>query len=399
MRRFLALFFILFVISSSSFAQTKVDWKPEIIEALALAKAEGKLLFVEAYLPTCPACQAVEPIFNNTEVAQLYNTEFVNFKLDLSIDGKRKFLDDKKIYIPSFPQFLFFDGDGNLVHQGEVSPTASSLLEVGKSAANPLERSSSFASKFENGDREFSFLVRYGVFTRVMMDTLNNRKVVDALFEIIPEEEIGTETSWFVTKKVVSFTDNGFFKYWINNLSVAAAYEDKVGHKGQEMQTLGSIVQATLLSQALKYYSFEKLQEMRVYMQKIGAGQYADTYLWENEVMVKIREGKTEDALSIGNKMADNFKGNAPSMIYITKTFTDHFPNTSYIVEAYKWLSTAKSQLKESNYLAEYYYELARLDAKLGKMEEAKKNASEALKLATSAKVDTKKFNELLTRF
>src|SRR5690606_30287405 len=100
-----------------STARAQVRWESDIQKALEKAGASGKLLFVEAYLPTCPACQAMEPNFADQAVAERFNAGFVNYKMDLSVQGARKFLDDRKIELPSFPQFLFFDAESRLVHQ------------------------------------------------------------------------------------------------------------------------------------------------------------------------------------------------------------------------------------------------------------------------------------------
>jgi thioredoxin-related protein len=393
----ISLLFILFLTVFHSFSQTKVTWEPDVYKALEKAKASGKLLFVEAYLPTCPACQAVEPNFSNAEVAAKYNDNFVNFKMDVSKnDGPRKFLDERGIRLPSFPHFLFFDGDGNLAHQGEVSPTVASINGVADDAKTPENRSSNYKKRFENGERSINFLVKYGVYTRLMTDTLNNHLVADALYEVFPKEEIGTEMSWAVTKKVVACIDNGFFKYWIDNIPKAAELEKKAGHGGQEMNTLGGIVQSSLFSKEPRSYNSDKINLMRGYMKKIGAGEYADAYLWEYESLAKIREGKKEEALEIGKRTSQKFAQNGASQIFIAKVFTDNYPDKSYVPVALEWLKLAKPLLKENNHVAEYHFELARLNQKQDNAAEAKKNATEALRLAKLAKSDTKKFEALL---
>jgi thiol-disulfide isomerase/thioredoxin len=398
MKKNLLLLF-LFLSAFYSFSQTKVNWEQDVNKALATAKATGKFLFVEVYLPTCPACQAVEPNFSHPEVAAKYNASFINYKMDVSNpNGPRKFLEDRGIRLPSYPQFLFFDGDGNLVHQGEVSPTVSSINGVADDALKPENRSSNFNARFANGERDMNFLVRYGVFTKMTGDTLNNHRVADVLFEGFPKDQLGSETSWAITKKVVSCVDNGFFKYWIANIPLAAEFEKKAGHAGQEINSLGGIVQSSLFSNEPRGYTSEKLNLMRGYMLKVGAGEYADVYLWEYDSLAKIREGQKEEALEIGKRTSKKFEQNGASQIFITKVFTDNYPDNSYLPAALEWLKIAKPQLKENNHLAEYHYELARINLKQENAAQAKINAVEALKYAKLAKTDTKKFDALLAK-
>ena len=372
-----------------------VTWTPDITEALAKAKATGKLLFVECYSPTCPICQSIEPYFSTPEIAERYNADFVSYKLDVGVAEPVKFLNDKNIWLPSFPQFLFFDGDGKLVHQGEVTATTESILAVAADAKTPEKRTGNYKARFDKGDRDFDFLVKYGVYPRLVKDTVENRKVANALFEILPKNEINSETSWAATKKVVTSVDNGFFKHWINQMPRAAEFEKKAGHAGQELHSLGAIVQTSIAKDG-KTYDTKQLAQVKDYIRKVGGGEYADTYVWEYETLANLREGKPAAALAIGKNMAAKFGNNGPSLVYITKVFNDHFPDNTFLPVAREWLNTAGPLVTELNHKAEYHYELARLNLKGGDKAAAAENAREAQKLAGSAGTDLKKFNELV---
>lgn len=388
--------FILLIISLPPvLAQEKVQWEPDIQQALEKAGASGKLLFVEAYLPTCPACQAMEPNFSDKEVAARFNTGFVNYKMDLSVEGARKFLDDRKIELPSFPQFLFFDGNGQLVHHGEAHPTPASVLGVAADALDPAKWSSRYKAWFDEGHRDLAFLVKFGSYTRLSMDTLYNHKVANALYEGFPEEDLGSSLSWSVTKKVVTNTENGFFRYWIDHIPQAAALEKAAGHAGYEMNALGGIVQRTIFDPSSKKFSVKQVELLKTYMEKVGAGQYVDAFLWEHRMLANLREGRNAEALAAGEKAAGFFRENGPSLIYVAHVFNDNFPDTGYIASATSWLSTARPMLKENAYLAEYHYELSRLNQKAGLAAEAAKNAAEALRLARLAEIDTARFEAL----
>jgi thiol:disulfide interchange protein len=94
--------------SSQPINTKEITWQPTIEAAFQQAKAEGKLVFLECYLPTCPVCMSMEPFFKEPEIAKKYNSNFVNFKLDCSKKELVAFLDEKQIFLPSFPLFLFF---------------------------------------------------------------------------------------------------------------------------------------------------------------------------------------------------------------------------------------------------------------------------------------------------
>lgn len=372
-----------------------VTWTSDISEALAKAKATGKLVFVECYSPTCPICQSIEPYFSTSEVATKYNSEFVNYKLDVGVAEQVKFLNDHNIWLPSFPQFLFFDGDGNLVHQAEVTPSTASLVAAADEALSTDKRASLYKSRFDAGERDFDFLVKYGVYTRLVKDTLENLKVGEALFATFDQNELGSETSWAVTKKVVTSVDNGFFKYWIDQMPKAAAYEKAQGHDGQELNTLGGIVQASIFRDGRKY-STQKIAVVKDYIRKVGGGDYADTYVWEQETLANLREGKPQVALNIGKSMAAKFANNGPSLVYIAKVFNDNFPNNSYLPVAKEWLSAASNLVGEPAQQAEWHFEWARVHQKEGDLKNASERAKQAQKMAETAGLDLKKFKNLV---
>ncbi|MDP5121594.1 MAG: DUF255 domain-containing protein, partial [Spirosomaceae bacterium] len=291
-------------VSSQPINKNEVTWQPTIEAAFEQAKAENKLVFVECYLPTCPVCISMEPFFKKPEVAVKYNSNFVNYKMDLSQPTGKPYLDAKGIFLPSFPIFLFFDADGNLVHKDEVETSVESFNKVADKALDTGKRASSFAKRFADGERNIPFLIDYASYARVITDTAANLSAASALFEIYPKDKIGTEESWKITKKAVTDLDNGFAKYWFSNSAKAAEMEKKDGHAGNEQNILGGIIQASLYSPRGKAYNSAKLQTVKKYMGLVGAAQYADGVTWEYEVNALIREGKAPQTINVGNKMA-----------------------------------------------------------------------------------------------
>ncbi|AWW00136.1 hypothetical protein DJ013_18970 [Arcticibacterium luteifluviistationis] len=375
--------------------ESEISWKSSFEEALAEAKSRGELLFVECYSPTCQYCLALEPFFKEPEVAKKYNSNFINFKLNVTEAEQVKYLNERNIWLPSFPMFLYFDGDGNLVHQASADPNIASINGNADAALDPKTRASSFAKRFEDGERSIKFLGDYASFTRVIKDTTAGIAAANALFEVFPKDELGSEGSWELTKKAVDNLDNGFAQYWFNHVDEAAAYEKAEGHADNQNNILGGILQKTLYGPRGKEYDTNELKKIRLYMARIKASQYADNTLWEFETKANIREGNLPQALAVGNKMINTFKGNGSAYVYITRVFTDNFPDNSYVKSAKTWLVSALPTITQDNVRAEYYYELARLNQKDGESEKAKLNAKTAVDLATKIGTKLEKFNTL----
>ncbi|MBK9934865.1 MAG: thioredoxin family protein [Cytophagaceae bacterium] len=377
--------------------KTKVTWNPSIDDALAQAKAQGKILFVECFSPTCPVCQSMEPFFKKPEVATKFNTDFINYKLDVGNAEQVKFLNARNIWLPSFPQFLFFDSEGTLVHQAEVTPDVKSFLSAAEMAQNPDKRAGNYKKRFDGGERSFDLLVQYAAFCRLTKDTLSNISAANELFKLYPKNELGTEASWKITKKCVSDIDNGFATYWFNHVPQAAAFEVKEGHAGNENNILGTIVQTSLFSAKGKQYGTAKLAMVKDYMVKSGAGQYVDGVTWELESLALIREGKAPQSLVVGDKMSRKYEGNGQAQVYITSLFNKNYPDKAYVAKAKAWMAKAKASIKDEKLMAEYYYESARLNKNAGDIPQAKADATQARNLAVKYQMDLVKYNELVS--
>lgn len=376
--------------------ETKVTWVKGIDEAIKQAKAEGKLLFVECYSPNCPYCMALEPNFSKPEVAKMYNTSFVNYKLNVEDPEEVKFLNSKGIWLPSFPMLLFFDTEGKLVHQSGTDPNVAAVNNVAKTALDDKKNTTSYKARFASGERGISFLADYANYARVTKDTLTNIKVAEALYEAYPKDKIASEESWKLTKKAVADLDNGFATYWLAHVTAAGAMETADGHPGNENNILGAVVQTTLYGAKGKSYSLKELDNVEKAMGKIGAGEFAENVLWEFRLKANIRENHPQEALAIAQRMVNKFSQNGSAIVYIVRVLADNFKDNSYVSLAQKWMSQAIPTITQDNVKAEYHYELARLAVKSGNVADAKKYAEEAYNIATKFNTKDTKFLNLM---
>jgi len=82
--------------------------------ALALAKKENKVIFVDVYARWCGPCKMMErEVFTDAEVANVYNSNFINLKIDGDLPEGNSFM--KKYDIRSYPSFLFIDENGEVL--------------------------------------------------------------------------------------------------------------------------------------------------------------------------------------------------------------------------------------------------------------------------------------------
>ena len=104
-------------------------WK----EALAKAKAENKIIFLDIYATWCGPCKKLKAkSFASAKVGTYFNDNFINVTLD-GEEGEGIILAEK-YKLQAYPTLLFIDGDGN-VKKGAVGYyNPSELLSLGKAA-------------------------------------------------------------------------------------------------------------------------------------------------------------------------------------------------------------------------------------------------------------------------
>ena len=140
-------------------AQTEFQ-KLSFDEALAAAKVENKLVFVDCYTTWCGPCKLMaERILPLPEVGDYLNARFVCLQIDME-KGEGPEL-AKEYGVDAFPTFLVVNPDGTLKNRVVgASQSPREFVYKMKMAAgeNPTER---LDSMYAAGNRMGSFMVAY----------------------------------------------------------------------------------------------------------------------------------------------------------------------------------------------------------------------------------------------
>lgn len=104
-----------------------------LTEAKKLAKKSDKLIFIDAYTSWCGPCKRMAATtFKNSDVAEYFNKNFVNLKIDVEKDADGPEL--ARMYkIQAYPTLLFIDGDGKMHKSVLGFQEPDKLLAIGKS--------------------------------------------------------------------------------------------------------------------------------------------------------------------------------------------------------------------------------------------------------------------------
>ncbi|MDE6377466.1 MAG: thioredoxin family protein [Duncaniella sp.] len=180
-----------------------IDFMPEgatLNEAVAKAKTEGKLVFLDCYTSWCGPCKYMSSkIFTTEEVGNFMNPSYVAIKIDME-KGEGPDL-ARRLEVAAYPTFVIFNGEGNEVGRFMGSSKADEFIENVKKASVDLGLTD-LQRRYDNGVRDREFLLSY---IDVLSRMQKRRKAVEVA-EVLLNDRAETFASDPVLVKI--FMDN-----------------------------------------------------------------------------------------------------------------------------------------------------------------------------------------------
>lgn len=103
-------------------------------DVLKKAKAENRLIFLDAYASWCGPCKMLQKnVFTQKEVGDYFNKRFINVKMDME-RGEGPML-SQRYPLEAYPTLFFINGNGKVVKKVIGYQTPEALLSLGKSVA------------------------------------------------------------------------------------------------------------------------------------------------------------------------------------------------------------------------------------------------------------------------
>ena len=162
MKKCVGIFFILFC---STFISPRLNAQgiefihdKKFQEVLDMAKAQGRLVFMDCYTSWCGPCKRLSAtVFPDSAVGAFFNAKFVNAKFDMEKGDGLTIAN--KYSIRAYPTLLWLDGDGNVKHKivGGLDPEG--LIQNGQKATDPTPGIlTGMRKEYADGNRDVNFL-------------------------------------------------------------------------------------------------------------------------------------------------------------------------------------------------------------------------------------------------
>ena len=155
-------------------------------ELLEQARAEDKLIFIDAYASWCGPCKMmVAKVFPDAKVGAVYNERFINAKFDME-SGEGPGL-ARRYKVDAYPTYLFVNGEGELVHKGLGYIPKPALLELAEVAVSDRSMGA-LRQRYEGGERGADFI---GQYARMLSESRDGERANGVV-----QEYLGTQSDW-----------------------------------------------------------------------------------------------------------------------------------------------------------------------------------------------------------
>ncbi len=225
-------------------------------EVIQKAKKENKPIFVDAFAVWCGPCKwMAKSVFTNDTVADFYNSNFVNVKMDMEKGEGIELA--KKWKIQAYPTLLYFSPEGEMIHRICGAYPANEFVLGGENALNPEKQFGQFVKKYENGNRDPEFLAHY---VQLLAEScMGGKEETEVYFATQKDEELTSERNWNLTLMLVDDMNSRVFKNLENNKKI---FEEKYS-KEAVAEKMEQVYTTALMRQLYKKddAGYEKVQQ------------------------------------------------------------------------------------------------------------------------------------------
>jgi thiol-disulfide isomerase/thioredoxin len=344
-------------------------------EALAKAKAEDKLIFVDAYASWCGPCKRMAAqTFPDPKAGDFFNNNFINMKIDMEKPENDEFA--SKYPVGSFPTLMFINSEGKIAAKDIGAKGVPELIEFGQKALGTTDKSGEFAEKYEAGERDPQFVYNY----IKALNQFGKPSLKIANDYLKTQTDLSSEFNLRFILEAAVEADSRVFDLLIKNRSKIAALTSENAVKTK--------IETACKNTAKKAIEFKNEDLLKEANSKMAANspEQSEKFSYTNNTKYFVATKDSKRYLkSVANYQKKEVKNNAALMQDLVVEMLRAFPEDPDVLKkAEKWAKTSA----ETGGLPEYYMNLADVYKRQGKKPLARTTAQKALQILGDKKPD-----------
>ncbi|MBL7795132.1 MAG: thioredoxin family protein [Saprospiraceae bacterium] len=334
-------------------------------EAMAQAKTEQKLIFVDAYASWCGPCKRMAAnVFPDPQVGDYFNANFVNLKIDMEKPENSEFAG--KYPVSAYPTLLILDAEGKIVHKHVGGLAADGLIAFGQKAAGKTDTSKDFEKEYNAGNRDPQLVLDY-------VRALNraNKPSLKITNEYLnAQKDLHTPINHKIILEGAVEADSRVFDLLLTHRDKIAAQEGK-----DAVDTRINLACQNTLKKAIEFRDERLLLEAKNKL-KAGLPARADDFIAEADMKYYAATKDVKNYLKSAQAFQKkSVRNNAAKLHDLVIGLMRAFPtDKSALEQAEKWAKNAA----DNGGLGEYYLTLAEVYKRLGDKPKARAAAEKA---------------------
>lgn len=359
-------------------------------QLLDKAKAENKIIFIDAYTTWCGPCKwLVANVFTDPEVGAYFNQNFINAKIDME-KGQGVEL-AKRYEVRAYPTLLFIDGDGEVVHRICGASPKEDFLKKSKVALDNENNLKALVTNYNTGNRDLSFLSNYLTFGASACMEMGS--VASEYWSLMDKEAWASEETWDIFQNYVRDINSDQFEFMINNIEKFKSNEKR----SKQVDDYAENMMYYALARPIYNKDAEKLDEYRHQIDLIDL-EPARKALCRAAMLEYEKVEDWKKYVSEAGKYIQNFGlDNAGMINSMSWKIYENVEDKDLLIKAAGWMEKLLQNEQNKKYM--YIDTHAALLLKSGNIEEGKKVANEAIELAKTTGEDYASTEELLKKF
>lgn len=283
---FLIISFFTLTIAANSADKGIKFFKGTYAEAIEEAKKEKKQIFIDFFTEWCGPCLTMaETVFVLPEVAEAYNSQFINLKIDAEKGEGIELA--KKFGVRSYPNYIFVNPKtGEMTHRSGGNKPAEDFIADTKGALNSKLSSVYLDAKYAKGGYDKEFLLSYIEFKKTSGARGDIEKLFDELIGM--GADLTQKETWKVFNDCITAYDTPFLMEISNNyakyceLHGKTAIDDKLKKltKYVSLDTYAKLCDFEGKEENIALNTFSKLIQAKEY---VKAGELMDGILREGK--------------------------------------------------------------------------------------------------------------------
>ena len=381
---------LLLIIYQQAFSQHSIKFEESSFASiLAKAKAEKKLVFMDAYASWCGPCKLMEKnVFTDKNVADFYNKNFVNARIDMEKGEGRDLA--IKYGVRSYPTFLFLNGEGDVVGKELGYIQSKEFLELGQKNNNPQLVNTNLAEEFLKGKLDQDGLLNF-IKLYASKDPILAKKASEKYFTNKKDKSFSGEEINVLLNFTQSVDDDNYKIFIANKAAITEFLPEKNYTQFNNYLKLMKIVSGATDDKTKTIDDAKVLKE--------GEGLFPKDELTKSLSVYKLNYYSAHGNFPAYEKTAlEYYKNpeefNSSELLAAASTIGEKSSDPKSLQMAARWAE--KVVMSSENYDSTSI--LATLYDKLGKKEEAKMFAGMAANFAKEENKDATKMIEILNK-